>query len=451
MRIAINSVEAFLPKGSGIKYFSRSLITALRRERQAVDIVLEGSRADAKGSDLAGSSLFSIFKEISPVGKIKLKLKARLSALPPWRFRSRRLQEISSQEHDSLFSLAATRIPGGKGLPIGRFLAANQVFALAKEQFLSRGVFTVIRIPERHKANQHSQVDTVFHNPLPFPLIASNIPTVTTVHDLIPLSHPELCLDNPDTFYRLLNQVVTKSAAVHAISKYTANALLDIFGNSVSSKLWIAPQAVLIEPSAQRSSHECTAIRENLYHRLQSGKDVYIIQVGSIEPKKNHSTSIAAFKEIRSIYPNLRFMIVGKNGWLSDSLCDYMIASKSDGIEWIGSASRGLLESYIRQSMALIFPSLVEGWGLPPLEAMALGCPVISSSIEACRESCGNAALFIEDSTSVEELRDRLLDVLRNPEIGFSLSQKGLTRAKDYSLRRFGQDMIEIYKTVSMK
>ncbi|MCP9799200.1 glycosyltransferase family 1 protein [Synechococcus sp. RedBA-s] len=449
MRIVINSSEAFSSNGSGIKYFSRSLIDALRRRSLDLDILLEGHQSDKDGSELASSTLFDLYSETSSIAKIRLKLKTDLLYLPPFRFFPRRLQRVSSQ--DPLSSVAQARLPGQGELPPAQFLMAKQLFKLAKERFNRKASCTRIAVPSaKNRAFKLTSSDsTIFHNPFPFPLIASNCPTVTTIHDLIPLTHPELCLDHPEAFYRLLRQLISSSSAVHAISQYTADQLLNIYGSSVSGKLKVIPQPVPDEAHTNEGDDACIHGREHIYNRLYNGEEVFIIQVGSIEPKKNHSTSIAAFKEVRSQYPNLKFVIIGKNGWLSNSLCDYMLTAKADGIEWIGSASRRVLEAYMKRSLALVFPSLVEGWGLPPLEAMAMGCPVIASSIPPCRESCGNAALFIEDPTSVDELRDRLLDLLSSSELGRDLSRKGLSKAREFSMARFSGSMLDLYSSIN--
>lgn len=449
MRIVINSSEAFSSSGSGIKYFSRSLIDAVRRQSLDLDILLEGSKSGKDGSDLANSTLFDLYSKASPIAKFKLKLKTDLLYLPPFRFLPRQLRQISTQ--DPLSSVAQTRLPGQGELPPAKFLMAKQLFKLAKERFNRKASCTRISVPsaKNRVLNLSCSDSTIFHNPFPFPLIASNCPTVTTIHDLIPLTHPELCLDHPDAFYRLLRQLISSSSIVHAISQYTADQLLNVYGSSVSGKLKVIPQPVPIEVHTTVGDDECIHEREHTYNRLYNGEDVFIIQVGSIEPKKNHSTSIAAFKEVRSQYPNLKFIILGKNGWLSNNLCDYMLASKAEGIEWIGSASRSVLETYVKKSMALVFPSLVEGWGLPPLEAMAMGCPVIASSIPPCRESCGNAALFIEDPTSVDELRDRLLDLLSSPDLGLDLCRQGRSRAREFSMARSSGGMLDLYRSIS--
>ncbi|MCP9839914.1 glycosyltransferase family 4 protein [Synechococcus sp. J7-Johnson] len=448
MRIAINSAEAFLHNGSGIKYFSRSLIDSLRQKDLAVDILLEGNLSNNNGSELSSSSLFKLYDKISPVEKLKLRLKTDLYSLPLFRLCRSRLHRVSP--NDPLLSLAQARIPGKEILNPVQFLIAKQVFRLAKDRFSRKASCTRIAIPSAGDKSIAitTSGSSIFHNPFPFPLIASNCSNVTTIHDLIPLTHPELCLDHPDVFYRLLNQLISASSAVHAISRYTADQLLNIYGSAVSEKLRVIPQPVPIAASTSTNDDEYILEREHLYNRLRGGEDVFVIQVGSIEPKKNHSVSIAAFNEVRSKYPNLKLVVIGKNGWLSNSLCDYMLASKPDGIEWIGSASRGVLESYMKRSLALLFPSLVEGWGLPPLEAMAMGCPVITSSIPPCRESCGNAALFIEDPTSVNELRDHLLDLLGSVELGLDLCRRGRSRAREFSVSRFSESMLNLYQSI---
>ncbi len=96
----------------------------------------------------------------------------------------------------------------------------------------------------------------------------------------------------------------------------------------------------------------------------------------------------------------------------------------------------------------LVFPSFYEGFGLPPLEAMSVGCPVITSNVSSLPEVCGDAALYV-DPTSVWDIRDKMISLLGDPTLREKLSSKGRDRAKQFSMSHFIDDLYSIYSRVA--
>jgi alpha-1,3-rhamnosyl/mannosyltransferase len=141
----------------------------------------------------------------------------------------------------------------------------------------------------------------------------------------------------------------------------------------------------------------------------------------------------------------LRLVIIGKPGWLTEDLCDYLSAAKPDGIEWIRSASYGTLIRYMQGASAVVFPSLVEGWGLPPLEAMSFGAPVVVSPIQPCKEACGSSPLYMTDPLDSISLSDNLQHILSTPGLVEQLIKNGFEQVKKYNAEQFAHDLFMGY------
>lgn len=164
----------------------------------------------------------------------------------------------------------------------------------------------------------------------------------------------------------------------------------------------------------------------------------YILYVGNVKPHKNIAVLLRAFAVImKEIDYNV--VIVGKKeGFLTgDEHISSQAKELGDRVIFTGEISDEHLRYYYNCARVLVFPSLYEGFGLPPLEAMACGCPVIASSIPTSTEICGDAALYFEPRNHLE-LAERILTVVRNNDIYGILQKKGLNRVKMFSWNSCG-------------
>ncbi|MFN5116762.1 MAG: glycosyltransferase family 4 protein [Cyanobacteriota bacterium] len=433
MTVIFNGVEMFDFKGSGIKYFSRSLLAAARRSGIDSALLLQTKGSGAE-SVLARSTLFQLHQpQGSRAAKIQLQLQERL--LAPFRLRPPRLKAVPIPAGDPLQSIALKRLPGTGREP--RFLAGQRLFFTARQRFALNGSFTALKVP---------QAGALLHNPLPYPLLLEGGATITTVHDLIPLTHPEVCLDKPEEFHRLISRVLRHSAAIHAISKYTADTLMEIYGAGLRDRIHVIPQPAPVPLVAPGQRQQLVEEHLAVWDRLHREGEGYLLQLGSIEPKKNHDTTVQAFRELRRRYPDLQLVVVGKRGWLCEEICETLSKGRRQGIVWLGSVPRSTVEHLLRGALALVFPSLVEGWGLPPQEAMAMGTPAVVADIPPCREACGDAALFVDPPTDVTRLRDAVLHLLGDRDRYGEIVQRSLVQASVHDPEQFGTAMAGFYR-----
>lgn len=458
--LIVSSVELFVLQGTGIRTFSRSLVGALGSKGVFQLDLLISTASTSEAGLLSGSNIFQIHKKKGKLYRVPFILRLKIMQLfriPLWPS-ARRLQRISAAH--PLFRGALEKCFGetvtdnilepshegeehtrGKGLLCSKYLFDDATILFKLNRRLLH-----VSLPRQMRGRHANR--PLYHSPLPYPVVINGCLNVCTIHDLIPISHPELCLDDPSYFYDLVDSLLNVCDGIHCISHYSAEQLKAYYGNKSDGKIFVAHQPIPL-------SHLTSGYQENVInaHRRQSVlgsscESKYILQVGSIEPKKNHQTTLNAFRRLREKNSSLRLVIIGNPGWLTEDLCDYLSAAKPDSIEWLRSASYGTLIRYMQGASAVVFPSLVEGWGLPPLEAMSFGAPVVASPIQPCKEACGSAALYMTDPLDSISLADNLQHILSTPELSEQLTRNGFEQAKKYNAEQFADELFKGYDKI---
>ena len=171
----------------------------------------------------------------------------------------------------------------------------------------------------------------------------------------------------------------------------------------------------------------------------------YILYVGTVEPRKGLKTLILAFRDIRRKY-DLSLVIAGGLGWLYDDIISYpeKLGIKGD-VLFTGYIAEASLFHLYRHASVFVYPSLYEGFGLPPLEAMACGIPVIISDIPSLREVAGDAAIAFNPKDP-EELAHALDRVLSSESSRIEMKNKGLLKSAEYSWEKVVTATIQTYQ-----
>jgi glycosyltransferase involved in cell wall biosynthesis len=263
--------------------------------------------------------------------------------------------------------------------------------------------------------------------------------TVTTIHDLITArfrnpSKNWLVFTVKQLVYRwVIKRVASKSRAVIVPSEYVKKDL--------QAYAKISPDKISVTYEA---TDKITDAQETMESRTNKQ---FIMYVGRPQPHKNLNRMVQAFAELKMDYPDLRLVFVGKSDVLYKSLELYVKNQKVSNVIFTGYVSEGRLRWLYEHAAAYVFPSLSEGFGLPPLEAMIHGAPVVSSNATCLPEIYGDAAHYF-DPTDVSDMAKKIDDVLSNPKLREELVEKGKIQVKKYSWKRMTEQTLDVYKKV---
>jgi len=174
----------------------------------------------------------------------------------------------------------------------------------------------------------------------------------------------------------------------------------------------------------------------------------FLLYVGTIEPRKNLERLIEAISMVKEKLgkSSISLVLAGGKGWLNDPIYRRVQElSLLDDVTFTGYVSEEDLPILYNMALAFVYPSLYEGFGLPPLEAMACGVPVITSKVSSMPEVVGDAGILI-DPYNVEELSDAIMRVVSSPELRKSLSDKGTKQASLFTWEKCARETLAVYE-----
>lgn len=294
--------------------------------------------------------------------------------------------------------------------------------------------------PRRYASFRGIDVFHSPHNMMPRSLPCS---TVVTVHDVMALERPDLHLQGLERiaksgyYQRAVWRALREATRLIAPTQATADRISALVPEAASRVriIWEAAD------SSFRPADDRDAVRKKA-SLLTGSAAPYLLLVGANAPTKRHSLAIAAFAaEVRMPWRLvlLQRRLTGKG---LEALAKHLEISHR--LVWLDAVTREDVITLMQAAGALIQPSIYEGFGLPVLEAMACGCPVVTSDIPPFREiTAGTARLFPPDN--LRALAAALSDVVRSPELCRSLSEQGLARARDFSWDRCARETLEVY------
>ncbi|MDP9316327.1 MAG: glycosyltransferase family 4 protein [Chloroflexota bacterium] len=249
---------------------------------------------------------------------------------------------------------------------------------------------------------------------------------VLTVHDLSFLDHPEWFSKTYSFVYRLLLPLVMRRA-LHIITSSTFSQ------QRISERLHIALDRISVIPcavSATLAARPSTPQDEQKIRDQYNLPELYILALGSIEPRKNLQGLIKALQLLQPNHPTLRLVLVGGRAGIYGNV-DFP-AEIADVVHQLGYVPNEHLSTIYRSARVFVYPSLYEGFGMPPLEAMACGAPVITSNTTSLPEVVGNAALTVPP-TDIPALAAAIERVLQDPALRQQLIQSGYERVSQFS------------------
>jgi glycosyltransferase involved in cell wall biosynthesis len=268
-------------------------------------------------------------------------------------------------------------------------------------------------------------------------------PTIITVHDLAFLLYPHFLTRRSARYYGLIDRAVRRADHIIAVSESTKRDIVRLTGTP-EHKITVIYEAA--EP-IYFPIHDQEVLSQ--IHTKYHLPEQYILFVGTIEPRKNLPTLIRAFKGLLDKYrPPADLVVVGKTGWLYDDVYQ-LVADLGLGerVHFLGRVPTTDLPHLYNASQMLVLPSYYEGFGLPPLEAMACGVPVIVADTSAMPEVVGDAALRVA-CEDVEGFTVAMWRLLTDDTLRADMIAKGLKRVKCFSWERAAQETLQLYRGI---
>jgi glycosyltransferase involved in cell wall biosynthesis len=267
--------------------------------------------------------------------------------------------------------------------------------------------------------------------------LRAHCPTVVTIHDLSLLLHSSTHEARAVRRARLLQPLMARKANLIITPSEAVR-------NEVCEHLKIAPDKVFATPLAPRGSFTPISVPETVETRRRLGiEDEFLLFVGTIEPRKNLATLLNAFDELlRNTDLRPQLVVAGKVGWkVNEVLAHAQKSSIRDRVRLVGFVTDEELRALYSSCAAFVYPSIYEGFGLPPLEAMACGAPVIASRVPSIKESVAR----IVSATDSTQLTRTIVELLTNQQARQSLSERGIEYARTFSWQRTAALTREVY------
>lgn len=301
----------------------------------------------------------------------------------------------------------------------------------------------LIRIPLTLSAELRKNPVDVLHVQFTAPPFAP-CPVVVSIHDLSFEHLPETFKRRSRAQLRLtVRRSARKAAHILALSEHARADIVSTYG--ISPHLVTAiPLAAADRFSPIDDERELQRVR----HTYGIAGD-YILSVGSIQPRKNLGRLVAAYARLRRAKPNSelpKLVIVGKRAWLyAETLAAIRDNGVSDSVILTGYIPEADLPALYSGALCFVYPSYFEGFGLPPLEAMKCGAPVIAGNRTSLSEVVGDAGLLV-DPLDTDAIAAGLAQLLDNPDLRHELSVKGLERSNLFEWNKTAKRTLEVYQ-----
>ena len=273
-------------------------------------------------------------------------------------------------------------------------------------------------------------------------LIPKSVKTVIAIHDLVaflfPANHNKKAVFIEKLF---LKRALRKAAFIVTISQNTKRDIMKLFEYDESK----------IDIVYCGASDEFKPLNKSFIQpfakKTKLPKD-FFLAVGTLEPRKNYVTLVEAFAQLHDKYPNYHLIIVGGKGWKYEEIFEtvrkHYLGKFVHNLGYVSSAS--LVKLY-NLAKGFVFPSFYEGFGIPPLEAMKSGCPVIASYSSSIPEVVGDAALLINPVSGIE-IAAAMAKLIKDPNLCEKLRNEGFLQSKKFSWTVSAKKLLEIFRNL---
>lgn len=429
-RVGIDGYNLAMTRGTGVATYGRTLARAVDELGHPVDLLFGLDMPAGARPELRETLFYARLAEGDPANA-KLKMTARrllkrafTSPLP----RDMVPVPVSGRVVATDFAAALPRFD--------RLFSLSGLFTISVRHFRRYGRFMTVRVPDP---------PAVMHWTYPVPVRLAGAANIYTIHDLVPLRLPHTSLEDKRYYDALIGACVRDAAAICTVSEASRQDILELFPSD-PARVVNTYQPVDLPPAIPRG--------EELDRRLKQLFDLdhggYFLFFGAIEPKKNVARMIEAYLSADIAAP---LVIVGAGGWKSEDALRLLNGahgkrlSAGDRVRVVDYLPRPLLVELIRGARAVLFPSLYEGFGLPALETLALGVPLLTGNTSALPEVVGDAALTV-DPYDVAAMAAALRRLDGDEALRQRLAAAGPIQAGNFSPTRYRDRVEALYAGV---
>lgn len=289
-------------------------------------------------------------------------------------------------------------------------------------------------------------VDVFFSPHINFTSLSGDVKKVLTIHDLSFLRHPEFFSWRKNFWHRMVNagKMIKKADVVVAVSKNTKDDIRE-FLHIPEEKIKVVYPGIGPEFNKKDATDPRLAEVKNKYRLPRK----FVLFLGAFEPRKNLEGALRAFDRAFELgyMKDYGFVAAGSKGWKNKeaalALKQIKQKRKVSSIGYVDNEDKPYLYNL---ASFFIYPSFYEGFGFPPLEAMACGTPVITSPNSSLLESAGNAAIMA-DPNNIESMARAMSELAADPDLRGRLSEKGLIRSKRFNWHKTADDYIKIFNS----
>lgn len=428
MRIGVDGYNLALPQGTGVATYGRNLAGAIAELGYPVDLLF-GVNIPRKVNDDLRESLFF----------------GQLGADPPHRLSMRRRMRrwrVHPFAHDMIEIPVTGRTVASEGghrlPPFDRLFNRAELYDVCARHFRRYSKFMTVRMPDP---------PAIMHWTYPLPIRLAGARNIYTLHDLVPLRLPRASLEDKRYYDRLVRACVAQADHIVTVSEKSRADIIDLMQadpERITNCYQASDMSALRDPGS---------LPNRLHQLFDLEMKEYFLFFGAIEPKKNLGRVIQAYLESNVDTP---FVIVGAEAWHADrelKLLGNAHGRKLPGVDRIRRIDyvpRTLLTDLVHGAKACLFPALYEGFGLPALEALAAGVPLLSSTTGALPEVTGEAALAV-DPYDIDAIAHgiRRLDI--DDALRIRLAAEGQVQADKFSLSTYAGRIRQLYHGIARR
>ena len=414
--------------GTGIASYAFGLATALKQSGCNV-AVLFGQRTSAKASGLSIAT--QVFGHEPPA--------------PMWHRSLTKAGSVARAVLGTSRRMSAQNVPLGyvdlRAIepalpPFDQTLNASSIFDDAHQLCARRGLLVSLEAPSALAAA---------HWTAPLPIKAKRVPNIYSVHDLVPIQFPYFVLDRKGRMARLLCAIAREADLITTVSQASKRQIVELL-QVPEERINVTYQAVAPLPRIDQEDAE--RLVASVY---QAKAGHYALFLGAIEPKKNLKRLIEAHL-LAGI--DLPLLIAGPKGWLYEedlALIESISGSDRHGpVRRLGYLPRRHAVALLQCARFLAFPSICEGFGLPVLEAMQLGVPVLTSNTSSLPEVAGDAAVLI-DPLDIADMVRGIRQIASDADLRAELSRRGPVQAAKFGQREYRKRLGAAYRAVGVE